>query len=315
MSRLVRLLLCSLTSVLPALCVDVAGADDQAYRRRLAALARELEIAPDNAALARAWQTERALVALDPAAARRGLAHELDARGLVLRRVPGLLYRRHPETGADLSALTEWLGVPVRLIATDELGTVEANAGLVARELKAGESSRRNVVFSASKGSAEVRSALETDPAAALRVPIWVDLVGVLEGTPLLDADSDVASEADWLPPAVARSLSARVRREAIPASGFPSATRAVHVAAFPEARDVSLRAQRSFARLRDLGPNDGYILLDAYLRAPGRVLIERGVDHYLSGASALDEKLLALLRVLLSELPNAEPADAPADQ
>ena len=85
-----------------------------------------------------------------------------------------------------------------------------------------------------------------------------------------------------------------------------PPGCHAVHVAAFPTASDVSERAQRSFAWLRGLGPNDGYVLLDAYLRAPGRVLIEHGVDHYLGGATDLDEKLLALLHGLVAELASS---------
>jgi hypothetical protein len=288
--------------MLLSLCFTTVSAEDLDYGQRVAALARQLETAPRNAELSRAWMAERARVGRDPARARLQLARDLDAHGLLLRRVPGLLYRRHPETGADLAALADWLGVAVRLIATDELGTVEANATLVARELRDGNGSGGSVVFSASKGSAEVRSALESDPALGEQVPIWIDLVGVLEGTPLLDRDADIAGETAWLPAEVARSLSAEVRREAVLAAGFPVETRAVHVAAFPSASDVSDRARKSFGWLRGLGPNDGYVLLDAYLRAPGRVLIEHGVDHYLSGATDLDLKLLALLRVLVAE-------------
>jgi hypothetical protein len=263
-----------------ALAAAGATAQELDYRDRVAALARAIEAEPRNAALARAWEAERARVRRDPA-----------------------LYRTHPETGADLAALDGWLGVPVRLVATDELGTVEANAARVVSELRGEEGAARSILFSASKGSAEVRSALESDPALGERVPLWIDLVGVLEGTPLLDPDAGLEEETAWLPPDVARSLSAGVRRRALAAHRFPASTRAVHVAAFPEPADVSERARRSFERLRGLGPNDGYVLLDAYLRAPGRVLIEHGVDHYLAHASALDEKLLALLRVLLEEV------------
>jgi hypothetical protein len=307
-----RRLLCCSVCVLIGLGATMAAAEDLDYGQQVAALARQLETAPRNAALSRAWMAERARVGRDPAAARLRLAQDLDAQGLLLRRVPGLLYRRYPETGADLAALAGWLGVPVLLVATDELGTVEANADLVASELRGGQASGRSVVFSASKGSAEVRSALESDPALGERVPIWIDLVGVLEGTPLLNRDAELAGETAWLPPAVARSLSSEVRREAIAPSGFPVETRAVHVAAFPRASDVSERARRSFGWLRGLGPNDGYVLLDAYLRAPGRVLIEHGVDHYLSAATDLDEKLLALLRVLVAELASGPLGEEP---
>jgi hypothetical protein len=92
------------------------------------------------------------------------------------------------------------------------------------------------------------------------------------------------------------------VRRAAAAPERFPRDTRAVHVAAFPRVGEVSERARASFAWLRWLGPNDGYVLLDAYAAAPGRVLVVRGTDHYLRGAADLEERFLALLLVLLEE-------------
>ncbi len=285
---------------------SATAASTGAYDQRMATLAERIEALPENASLARTWGRARARVERDPDAARARLAARLRVAELSLLRVPGLLYRTHPETGADLRGLSAWLGQPVALVETDELGTVEANAGVLEAALREGR--RRSVLFSASKGSAEVRAALETTPALGGRVPIWIDLVGVLEGTPLLDEGVGPEDRTAWLPDDVARSLSARVRRGALDPERFPAATRAVHVAAFPAEHEVSERARESFAWLRALGPNDGYVMLDSYLRAPGRVLIERGVDHYFGAASALDVKLIALLEVLLDELPEGPP-------
>jgi hypothetical protein len=81
-----------------------------------------------------------------------------------------------------------------------------------------------------------------------------------------------------------------------------------VHLAAFPRVREVSARARSSHAALRSHGPNDGYVLLDAYLRAPGRVLVVRGVDHYLR-IDGLAAQVAALLLVLFEELDPAERA------
>lgn len=284
----------------------ISRAGSGPYDAGVASLAAVIEARPENASLARAWRVARSRVARDPAAARERLAGRLRAEGLALRRVPGLLYRSHPQTGADLRSLSTWLGQPVELVETDELGTVESNALRFETALREGP---RSVVFSASKGSAEVRAALEAHPALGERAPIWIDLVGVLEGTPLLDEGLGPGERTVWLPEVVARSLSTRVRAASVAPHRFPTATRAVHVAAFPEERDVSERARESFAWLRALGPNDGYVLLESYLRAPGRVLVERGVDHYLGAATALDEKLLALLDVLLDELEGPRPA------
>jgi hypothetical protein len=92
------------------------------------------------------------------------------------------------------------------------------------------------------------------------------------------------------------------VRRARAAAAAFPSETRAYHVAAFPRVADVGRRARAAFAALRVLGPNDGYVLLDAYARAPGPVLLVRGADHYLRLEGVLP-RLSALLRLAVEDV------------
>jgi hypothetical protein len=165
---------------------------------------------------------------------------------------------------------------------------------------------RRVLLVSASKGSADVRAALEAEPSLGRDVALWLDLVGVLEGTPLTDPGRPWSDEVRaWLPEATARSLSHAERAAAAAAERFPRETLAVHVAAFPLSAEVSARARPGFERLRPLGPNDGYVLLDAYLRAPGRVAIVRGTDHYLR-RDDLADRLAAILLVLCDELARA---------
>lgn len=279
----------------------VAAAD---YDARVDALAGEIEARPANAALRAEVERARAKLPTDPGPALRA---RLEAHGLDAVRVPGLFYERFPETGADLRAAERWLGAPVRRIDTDETGTVEGNAAVVARALRAAP--RPVLAVTASKGSADLRAALEGEPSLGAHVAIWLDLVGVLEGTPLLDSSAgDAAAGELGLPAATRRSLGSGVRRESARPERFPPETRAVHVAAFPHVADVSRRALRAFEVLRPLGANDGYVLLDAYRRAPGRVLIVRGADHYLRLESA-EQTLTALLWVLLDELGAPPPA------
>lgn len=279
---------------------------DDPYHVRLDALALQLESKPENLALAEAIRARR--VQADRTTA-RAIAAQAEALGLVPLRVPGLWYESHPESGADLAALERILAGGVRLVKTDELGTVERNAPIVAsaiRDVK--RLGKRALLLSASKGSAEVRAALEAEPDLGRHVPIWVDLVGMLEGTPLLDTTVFANGS---LPEPVRESLSHSVRRAAVAPERFPHETRAVHVAAFPREKDVSLDAVLPFAYLRKLGPNDGYVLLDSYLRAPGRVLVVRGSDHYLR-VRELGDRLAALLLVLLDELARDETTATP---
>jgi hypothetical protein len=81
-----------------------------------------------------------------------------------------------------------------------------------------------------------------------------------------------------------------------------------VHLAAFPRIGDFSVAGRPPFELLRPDGPNDGYVMLDSYLRAPGRVLVVHGADHYLRPsdpalARSLLPRIVALMNVLLDEL------------
>lgn len=276
--------------------------DDASYDEALRSLQARIEGAAANQALAERVQVELARAQADPDDAVHRLRARLDELDLVPLRVPGLWYRTHPWTGADLSRAERWLGRPVALVETGEVASVEENAAVVSRDVRrATGDGRRALVFSASKGSADVQEALRRDPALAPHVAVWVDLVGLLEGTPLTEsALGGAALAASGLPGPTAQSMS-RAVRSASPPLSLPSETRAVHVAGFPTRADISERARAGFELLRPLGPNDGFVLLESLLRAPGRVLVVPGADHYLRAAD-LEARLVALLAVLLHE-------------
>jgi hypothetical protein len=294
-----------LLALCSVLCAAAAGQDAR-YDAAVDALVRRAAERADNRALARRVEKASAQIARDPAAAARLLQERLAARRVRVLRVPGLFYRARPQTGADLAALAGWLG-DAPLVPTGEADSVERNAALVAGAVRAAtQDGVRAVLVSASKGGAEVRAALESDPDLGAHVPLWIDLVGLLEGTPL--TDPGVASEASiarWLPEDTARSMSRAVRSAAAAPERFPAQTRAVHVAAFPRAAEISPQARAGFELLRPLGPNDGYLLLEDVLRAPGRVLVVRGADHYLVSED-IAPRVAALLLVLLDELGGA---------
>jgi hypothetical protein len=273
---------------------------DRVYDASVATLATRVEGDPRNHAFAQAMAARRGA---DFGTATREIGERMDALHLVPLRVPGLLFETHPQSGAALADVETWLARPVPMAKVDEVGTVEANAAQVAiaiRELA--RDGGRVVVFSASKGSADVRLALENDAAAAERTAVWIDLVGVLEGTPLTETDSIARwSSREWLPAATADSMSASVRRRN-PPPVFPPSVRAVHFAAFPPAAAIGPDARAAFGFLRTLGPTDGYVMLDSYLRAPGRVVVLRGTDHYLRTRET-PERVAAALLVLLDEM------------
>jgi len=276
--------------------------DDDAYDREVRALEVRIEGVPSNAALAAEVEKRLSRVRRDPARAIGEISQKLDALGLVPLRVPGLFYRSHAWTGADLAGVSAWLGREVVLIETGEVDTVKSNAVCVSRAVvEVTRAGRRAVLFSASKGGADVQAALANDPALAPRVAAWIDLVGLLEGTPLTDPGvADAERAALGLPEATAQSIS----RGALALHGglLPPRVIAVHVAGFPTAGTITKPARPGFERLRTLGPNDGFLLLDGFLRAPGRVLVLPAADHYLK-TPELGPTMVALLSVVLDEI------------
>jgi hypothetical protein len=281
-----------------------AAEGDGAYDARVDALRARVEARPETAALARAVAARLPDVARDPESIAARVRERIARLALSVRRVPGLFYVSHPWTGADLARIEGWLGLAAPLVATDELGTVDENARIVGEALRAEHAAgRRLVVWSASKGSADLLAALAREPEGARAVVLWIDLVGLLDGTPLTDPGASPEELASiGLPEATARSLSRAERAPALARTPWPPALRVVHVAGFPHAAAISPRARAGFERLRALGPNDGWLLLEGLARRRGPVLVVPGADHYL-GAADLRARMLALLDVELEAL------------
>ena len=296
-----RALRCLCVSILALAC----GREDDAtaYDHSVEALATRIEGSPPNAALARLVDERVAQMRQDPASASDRIRAALERLGLVPLRVPGLFYRTHSWTGADLARSEVWLGRPVTLVETGEVDTVERNAAIVRSAVRENaRDGRRILLVSASKGSADVYEALVGDPKLGPSVALWIDLVGLVEGTPLTDPRrGDAETAAAGLPADTALSMSHQVRGRAT-ASAFPPDVRAVHIAGFPTSVAISKEALAGFERLRPLGPNDGYLMLDSFLRVPGRVMVIPATDHYLRSPN-LEPRLVALVSVLLDEL------------
>ncbi len=289
------------------------AADLVRYDRAVVALRERISGRAENAALARRVEQRIGLARERPSVVAARLRARMEALQIVPLRVPGLFYRAHPWTGADLSSIEATLGRPVALVETGEVDSVERNAATIAAALRAApEDGQALLVFSASKGSADLHQALLEDPSLAGRVALWIDLVGLIAGTPLTDpgiAPEEIA--ALGLPAPTARSMSAAARALSARAP-LPASVRAVHVVGFPTSGAISPAAQAGFERLRPFGPNDGFLLLETFLHAPGRVLAVRDADHYLRVAD-VQPQLLALLSALLDEVAGERSASADA--
>ena len=87
-------------------------------------------------------------------------------------RIPIAAARRHGARG---------LGIDAEMIRTPSTGSVSENARAI-REALAKEADGSVVLASLSKGGADVRMALEQDPALTRKVREWIKVCGILHG-------------------------------------------------------------------------------------------------------------------------------------
>ena len=208
--------------------------------------------------------------------------------------VPGLLYREYPGSGADGRMLIEaarQLGWDYEVISTASTGRLVENAEVLLRYLE-NNSDRPLVLASISKGGSEIAAAMQLDPLGQRFASVvgWVDVCGIIHGSPVIDLISRqrlrmLGFRALF---AVRRWSFASVldmRYDGMLAAGFeaPDHMNIVHAVGFPAEEDFTLGKLRSLHRqIGAMGPNDGVILLHDALRAPGIVYPVRGADHYM---------------------------------
>ena len=228
--------------------------------------------------------------------------------------VPGAFHRENPRTGADGRVAREVareLGLRVAVVPVSSTGSLAENARIVSEWLGNWQGGRL-ILVSVSKGGSDVKAALARPDAARVfeRVIGWVNLCGILDGTPMADwllSPSLLARANRFVYRIRGRSLDflADLRRYPGCALDFPltlpAHLRAIHVVGFPLHRHLrNGLARRCHARLAAHGPNDGSILLADAPRWPGQLAPVWGADHYLRPRADVRPLLAALMRALL---------------
>jgi hypothetical protein len=239
-----------------------------------------------------------------------------DFRSYLFAFVPGYAYKRDRTTGADFAAqraLLEAKGFRTVLVETEELGSVEANAVIVANQLtRLAEREDRIIVVSASKGGPEVAHALSEglSKEVVACVKAWISVGGILRGSPYADRFrtwprrwlAAIGMVFRGLPSSVLSDLSTQVRRPAFDRLLLPRGMLTVQYVAAPLSGQVSRSTRGRYDALRPQGPNDGLTLLADELIDGGVVVTDVGLDHYFRDP-AIDLKTLALTLVVMRDL------------
>jgi hypothetical protein len=206
---------------------------------------------------------------------------------------PAAFWREYPRFGADGAAViaaARALGMDAEMIRTPSTGGVSENARVI-REALAKEADGSVILASLSKGGADVRVALEQEPALARKVRAWINVCGLVHGTPLVDE----ALDGPWWRRLAIRAFLARwsadfrLIRELRHAPPAPLSARAtapagvfvVNVVACPLSIHTAGATTKRHRKLGARGPNDGSTLLTDAIVDGGVVYPVWGADHY----------------------------------
>jgi hypothetical protein len=203
--------------------------------------------------------------------------------------VPSYLYTRRTFNGADLAAprkALQKIGLICHFVETSDDGPIELNADIVIAAIRArAQSGRRLIIISASKSGPEVALALTKLGLSETRhVAAWINTVGALQGTPLIDDDAlpELEFIVGKVNPAGVESMSVARSRQRFESFRVPEHVLVVNFFGIPVSGSVSFRARVGFFPMRKYGPNDGMVLLADMIFPGGITLVELGSDHFL---------------------------------
>jgi hypothetical protein len=225
--------------------------------------------------------------------------------------VPAAFYRENPRSGADgrvVRAQAERLGWGIELIPLASDGSILANARTI-RDWIAAQGDSRLVLVSLSKGGSDVKLALQLPGAeqAFERVACWINLCGILNGTPL----------SDWLLSWQVEAAFSRLYYRMLGVSvdfmrdlrrvpggpldfelRLPAHLQLISLVGFPLRRHMtSGLGRRCYDRVACHGPNDGVIVLSDVCAQPGLIYPIWGADHLLRSGADMDRLMNAVLR------------------
>jgi len=209
--------------------------------------------------------------------------------------IPGFHYLSDPTSGADFSGqrqLMHQLGLNVQLAAIEEDGTIEENAAIIARIVRAESRNHpRLILVSTSKGGPETALALGRvlEPGETTSIKAWLSVGGLIHGTFL--ADRVMSWPKSWVARVIFsaqkidfRSLhgltttASRTRMEGI---RLPPHILVLQYVAAPLSGDIADDVKGRYTYLRQYGPNDGLTLLADELLPHGITVLEPGLDHF----------------------------------
>jgi hypothetical protein len=184
------------------------------------------------------------------------------------------------------------LGLDVQLAAIEEDGTIEENAAIIARIVRAESRYHSKLILvSTSKGGPETALALGKvlEPSETISVKAWLSIGGLIHGTFL--ADRVMSWPKSWIARVIFSAqkidfrslpgLTTRANRARMEHIRLPPHILVLQYVAAPLSGDIANDVKGRYTYLRQYGPNDGLTLLADELLPHGITVLEPGLDHF----------------------------------
>lgn len=271
---------------------------------------RHLEGQPKNRIAEEIFDEEFTRILSPPPSTTNG-AHSHEKEFLFVF-APGWMYQWKPESGAAFigprQALVE-AGMRTRLLATDENGTIEANAKKIVEDLSHILDREENVVVvSVSKAGPEMALALTmlNGSDQAHKIKAWMNIGGALRGSPL--AEIALGWPMRWFIKYFAiggasldgvRSLTTAALAEQADNFSPPDHMVVANLIGIPMSGDVTSLAKYGYLHLRGKGPNDGATLIMDEIPPNSYSIVELGLDHFFRDPQ-IGIKAVALARTVM---------------
>jgi hypothetical protein len=240
--------------------------------------------------------------------------------GVTFAVAPGAFWRELPRIQSDGRLLRDVAadhGCRTAMIPVASTGPLCENARSIL-EWVAQQPKAPILLASLSKGGADVKLAIHAEPSAFRHVVAWINICGMLNGTPLVEflhSRPLPRTLLSWffrwrgLDFRMVHDLDARSHSLLADPLRLPGHIRLISVIGFPLRNHMRNRRARLLRGVLDpLGPNDGGVLLEEVCRLPGQVFPVWGADHYMQ-PEQMDIRSLtaALLSYLADELSLSE--------
>ena len=243
---------------------------------------------------------------------------ELASSAMVLF-VPGWNYLKKGDyTGANFASSIKVAAennIEHALVPVLPVGSVEQNAQILAEQIRSQISAGKPLILvGASSAAPAIHMVLgdfltESERSSVLA---WVNVGGILQGTPLVDRFQSwpqrgllnlVAWWNGWSTQAILSMNTENSRRRFSEITPFQDIL-ILNYLGVPLSGQLTKYAKGTYSALRSYGPNDGLTLLPDAIAPNSLTIIDFGADHFFTQGPDMQDKTLALIKLVFEGLP-----------